>query len=383
MTLSIALRNMKTGKAGLAFSVAGVAVATLLLSFILALYRGWNDGLVTYIEDTDADVWVAPYGSESFFTPGLFSKSFLGQVAEQPGVSATAPLIYRPSKLRTAKGAWDAWIVGFVDGSAGGPTHLKSGVGTPKRGEIVVDDVLAKLADLSLGSTVDVGGTPLKVVGISTGGNVVFAQLAFVSAAEAEAQAKKAIEDAGLTDIPESLKPGNSVNLGLVSTQPGQAKAVSESIRRNVIGVRPFLSEDFSSSSRAALKQSMLPILLIILVLAFLVGTLVLGLTVYTSVLEKEREFGVIKAIGTPGLGLLRVVLEQALFCCVAGFVAGILLSFLAAVIVKQAVPQFIVLFRPGDIALVFVGTVLMSVLASVIPAGRIMRVDTLSVFKA
>ena len=69
MTLSIAYRNMRTGKARIAFSIAGVAVAVLLLSFILALYRGWNDGLGVYINETKADVWVAPRGSEGFFTP--------------------------------------------------------------------------------------------------------------------------------------------------------------------------------------------------------------------------------------------------------------------------------------------------------------------------
>ena len=147
--------------------------------------------------------------------------------------------------------------------------------------------------------------------------------------------------------------------------------------------VNAFVSKEFSENSRRALKQAILPILAIILVLAFLVGTLVLGLTVYTSVLEKEREFGVIKAIGTPGTGLLRVVLEQALVCCVAGFAAGIAGAFLAAWVVRLAVPQFVTSFSVADIAAVFIGTVAMSVLAALVPALRVMRVDTLSVFKA
>ena len=49
----------------------------------------------------------------------------------------------------------------------------------------------------------------------------------------------------------------------------------------------------------------------------------------------------------------------------------------------EQAVPQFITAFYASDIALVFGGTIVMSVLASLIPALRVMRVDTLSVFKA
>jgi ABC-type lipoprotein release transport system permease subunit len=46
-------------------------------------------------------------------------------------------------------------------------------------------------------------------------------------------------------------------------------------------------------------------------------------------------------------------------------------------------VPQFITAFRATDILLVLAGTVAMSVLASIVPAGRIMRADALAVFKA
>ena len=64
ITLSVARRNMGAGKARTAFSVAGVAVATLLLCFVVGLYRGWNEELVTYIHDTRADIWVVGKGAD-------------------------------------------------------------------------------------------------------------------------------------------------------------------------------------------------------------------------------------------------------------------------------------------------------------------------------
>ncbi|MEO7117891.1 MAG: ABC transporter permease, partial [Candidatus Limnocylindrales bacterium] len=377
------LRNMRTGKARLAFSIAGVAVATLLLAFVLALYRGWNDGLGTYIDETRADVWVAPLGSEGFFTPGFIGTSFVTLVKQQEGVSEVHTLLYRPVKLKAGGEEFDSWVVGFTAGQPGGPVRMKEGSATPGLHEIVIDDVQARLADVGLGDNVDVGGNALKVVGISEGGNVVFAQIAFVSDAEAKAQFAKAIEEAHLPTIPASLEPGANVNLILVQTPPSQAAAVAARINKNVPAVNAFVTAEFSENSRRALKQAILPILAIILVLAFLVGTLVLGLTVYTSVLEKEREFGVLKAVGTPGPGLLRVVLEQALVCCVAGYVLGVLGALVAAWLVRIAVPQFVTSFYAADLAAVFLGTVGMSVLAALVPALRVMRVDTLSVFKA
>jgi putative ABC transport system permease protein len=383
VTLSVALRNMATGKARVAFSVAGVAVATLLLSFVLALYRGWNDGLAAYVDQTPADVWVTAIGSDGFFTPAFISKTFVAMIQEQPGVLDAQPLLYRPVKLRSQQGAYDTWVVGFVKGGMGGPLRMAEGSATPGPREIVVDDVLARLADISVGDEVDVGGNQLKVVGISEGGNAVFAQIAFVDQDEAKAEFQAALDQAKVPAGVTTIDPKTTVNLVLVKTAPGQGPAVADTINKKVPAVAAFPSKQFSENSRRALKQAVLPILVIILALAFLVGTVVLGLTVYTLVLEKEREFGVVKAIGVPGPGLLRIVLEQALVCCILGFGAGMGATFVATWVVHQAVPQFITAFYATDIALVLGGSIVMSVLASLIPAIRVMRVDTLSVFKA
>ena len=381
-TLSVAARNMLTGKARVLFAVAGVAVAVLLLSFILALYRGWNEGLVTYIEETDADLWIAPFGSDSLFTPGFFSTAFVDLVKQQPGVESITPLIYRPSKLRTASGAWDTWVIGFGAGAPGGPTHIERGSGEPVAGEIVIDEVLAKLSGAEIGDTVDIGGDQLRIVGISSGGNAVFAQLSFVSLAQAKAAMRRAIDESGISSV-ATIDPETIVNLALVRTPPGERQATYERIRKNVPGVQAWLPSEFASRSSQALRQSMSPILVIILGIAFLVGTLVMGLTVFTTVIEKEREFGVIKALGVPGPGLLRVVFEQAVVTCVLGFIAGIIAAFVAAWLVKLAVPQFIVSFKAADVAMVFGGAIAMSAIASIVPAGRIMRADALAVFKA
>jgi putative ABC transport system permease protein len=372
---------MRTGKARVAFAMGGVAVATLLLAFILALYRGWNDGLVTYVDETETDIWLTPFGAESFFTPGIFQQVFLDLAAEVDGVVAVTPLVYQPLKLRFEGEAFDTWVVGFPNGAPGGPPGIKTGSRTPGPGEIVLDSVLSKLSGARIGDEVDVGGQVLKVVGISRGGNAVFAQLAFVDIEVARGYFRRLAADSGLGEAPFDIN--KTINLGLVKTQPERVDEVYARLKSSVPGVKAWLPAEFSDNSSAALRQSMLPILLIILALAFLVGTMVLGLTVYTSVLEKEREFGVIKALGVPGPGLLRVVLEQALVTCVAGFVLGMGGALVAAWLVTEAVPQFITNFRWADAGLALAGAVAMSVIASIVPAGRIMRADPLAVFKA
>ena len=373
-TMSIARRNMMAGKARTAFSVLGVAIATLLLLFVIALYRGWNQELVGYIRETDADLWVVSSGSDSFFTPSVMFSAVLPKMRATEGVASVQPLVGRPMKLRqpgpTIDGVgegWDTYVIGF-NKEAGGPIRVKKGSGTPKVGEIVIDDVLARTAGVKLGDTVQLGLRTLKVVGISGGGNLVLAQLSFVAKEESDI----------LTGI-DAI-----VNFALVKTKSGESPvAVGDRIETNVQGVTAYTSSQFADNSQKVLRRSILPILFVIVLMAVIVGTIVVGLTVYTAAVEKEREFGILKAIGVPGPGLLRVVFEQSLICGAIGFVVGVALTVLVANAAQMILPQVVTLFRWQDIMLVLAATALMSLVASLIPMQRVIRVDTLSVFKA
>lgn len=373
-TMSIARRNMLAGKARTAFSIAGVAIATLLLLFVIGLYRGWNEELVGYIRETPADLWVVSNGSDSFFTPSIMFNTSIAKMRGVDGVESVQPLLGRPMKIRrpgpTTAGVgdgWDTYIVGF-EKDTGGPVHVKKGSGKPEVGQIVIDDVLARTAGLDVGDEVQAGLRRLKVVGISTGGNLVLAQLSFVAKEEAQ----------------NLLGVDAIVNFGLVKVKPGQSPdAVGDRIEAEVKGTSAFRSATFADNSQKVLQRSILPILLVIVLMAVIVGTIVVGLTVYTAAVEKQREFGILKALGVPAPGLLRVVFEQSLICGAVGFVAGLALTYLVSWLAQMALPQVVTLFRWQDILLVLAATALMSIVAALIPMQRVIRVDTLSVFKA
>lgn len=373
----VAIRNLLAGKARFAFSVAGVAASVLLLSFVLGLYRGWNASFGEYLEQTEADVWVSRVGNESFFAPSVVQGFSTVPISQMEGVRTVSPLLTAPLKLHTERDGYDALLVGSApagslpqlpgEGGLGGPARIVEGRNVATEGEIVVDRVLARQAGLEIGDSVKAGLRTLEIVGLSAGGNVVVGQLCFVTLAEARI----------------ILGYDSFYNFLLLETEPGQEDAIADRITREVPGVNAFAAERFVSASKEVLSRNMQPILFVILVISFAVGTIVVALTVYTAVVEKEREFGVLKALGVPGRGLLTVVLWQSLICCVLGFVAGELLTVAAAELAGRTVPQFVTLVRWQDVAGVFGAAILMSVLASVIPANRLSRVDPLSVFKA
>jgi putative ABC transport system permease protein len=365
---------MVAGKGRFAFSVAGALVATLLLSFVLALYRGWNERLTAYIDQTDADLWLVQRGAESFFSPSVVNQRNLDIVKAIDGVERSGALVGKTLRMHHGDGAYDVYIMGFdaaqADqpvGGLGGPLHIVRGSGTPRTGEIVIDQILADIAGIDIGDTVTASTQTFKVVGISSGGNLGVTLLCFVDRPEAQRL---------IGDYP-------IVSYVLVKTAPGRQAEVAAAIREANPYVDVFPTSTFAESSRRVLRRSILPVLAVVVVLVFVVGSIVVGLTIYTSTIEKQREFGVLKALGTPGYRLVSIVLQQSFVCCLLGFALGEAGVVGAVALTKHFVPQFVTLIKPGDVAVVFVAVLVMGAGASLLPIQRVLRVDPLAVFKA
>ena len=368
---------MLAGKGRFAFSVAGVAVATLLLSFVLALYRGWNERLTAYIDDTDANLWIVQKGAESFFSPSVIGSRNIDVAGAVSGVDRTSAIVGKTLRLHHRDGAYDVYIMGVEaaqdspDGKArgglGGPLHIKEGSAWPKTGEIVIDEILAKVANIHIGDTVTASFLNLKVVGISSGGNLGVTILCFVER----------------NDGQRLIGEYPIVSYILAKTAPGSEDEAAAAIRTVLPGVDVFPRAEFAESSRRVLRRSILPVLAVVVVLVFVVGVIVVGLTIYTSTIEKEHEFGILKALGVPARRLFGIVLQQSIACCLVGFVVGESAVFAAVWLTKLAVPQFVTLIKPGDVAIVFVAVLIMGAVASWLPIQRIVRLDPLAVFKA
>jgi putative ABC transport system permease protein len=365
--LLIAWKNIRADKARFAFSVSGVAVAAMLLAFIFALYSGWSHRIASYVQDVPADVWVVQKGNESFFSATFVTDETLAKVRATPGVTAMSSMFGRPLKLTKGDSRFDAWILGFDAGAVGGPLHMKKGSGTPGPGEIVVDDVLARANDLHIGDELVGNDRTLKIVGISTGGNNMVNQMAFV----AKDEARKIVGVQGVE------------NFGLVSTETGRAPEVVAAVNSNVEGVTAFESKQFATNSRKLLSKNMLPILAVVLVLVFVVGVVVVGLTIYTATIEKEREYGVMRALGAPSKFLFIAVVEQSMMCGLLGFLAGEVAVVIASRFAERLVPQFVTLLRWQDALIVLASITVMCILAACLPVQRVLRVDPMTVFKA
>jgi putative ABC transport system permease protein len=82
--------------------------------------------------------------------------------------------------------------------------------------------------------------------------------------------------------------------------------------------------------------------------LAVSIGLLVIFLTMYTTVIERTRDIGVLKSLGANRLFIVRALLTESAALCVLGILAGVGLSYAVRGAFLAGFPTLSILITPG-----------------------------------
>ena len=373
--LLVARKNLFSERIRLALSVGGVALSVFLIGILLSLYRGWDEKVGEYVEMVPADLWVAADGTTDFIQAASALPARAGdQLDFLPETDIVSPIITRPVGMVKAgddpDDDFDVQLVGYDPAiGLGGPLAIVEGKSPPGPGEIVIDKVTSDRFGVEIGDRLIRGTESLTVVGKSSGGDFVFTQVGFVTL-------ETAVDFLRLD--PESQRTFFLLTLG----DPSEAEALAARLEASAPGIVLFTGEEFADETRQRILGNILPMLIVVLIVAFVVGLSVAGLTIYTATVEKSREYGILKAEGFTNRYLYRVVIEQSLVTSALGFVLGVSLIIFIAPFAQGLVPQFVVFVRWQDILGITGATLLMALIAAFIPVRRLAHIDPVTVFK-
>lgn len=373
--LLVARKNLFAERTRLAISVGGVALSVFLIGILLALYRGWNDEVGSFVENVPADLWVASDGTTDFSAAASVLPDALGkQLSVLSEVETVSPLIVRPMEMSISghdpKDTFDVQLVGYDPQiGLGGPLAIVEGPPHPGPGQIIVDIQMHKRHGVNIGDRLVRGTRTLSVVGYSKGGDFVYTQVAFVTL-------ETAVEFLNLE--PRSTRTFFVLKLA----NPDKRDALASRLAVSTPGVKYIDGQEFANATRQRILGNILPILIVVLIVAFIVGLSVAGLTIYTATVEKSREYGILKAEGFTNPYLYRVVFEQSMITGILGFLVGAGITLIVAPFAQDTVPQFVVSIRWQDIVGIAGATLLMALFAAYIPVRRLASIDPVSVFK-
>ena len=366
MTVGVPLarRNLLADRRRLVASVAGVGLAVMLILLLDGMWAGLRMQSRVYADRAGADLFVLQPGVRDLLGgESVLPASTVDVVARTPGVDWATPvqstyviLEFHGTKVAT-------YLAGSVPGQAGGPWVMGKGRAVQADGEIVVDSLLARRHGLTVGDGMTVMGQPFRIVGISRE-SAGFMGVGYVFVSHAAS--------ARLLGAPSTT----SYVLVGTTDPPGVARQITAQ------GLNVLTKEEAGSNTQEFYTGVFGGPLGLMVAVAFAAGTLVIALTAYTTVAERRREYGIVKAMGATRRTLVGLALGQTLVLAVLGLVAGGVLFVAGRELILAARPQFSVVVTGTAALRAGAAALTMAFLAALIPARRLARLDPATAYR-
>ncbi len=294
-----------------------VGVQVMLLLTLIGMSRGMLEDSAKRASGTGADIFLKPGGTFSLST-GQVNEKFVDFVAKQPHVKMAVGVLMIPTgELITTLNGVD---IQQFDKMSGGFRFVAGGL--PKDpDDLIVDSQYAQQNKIHVGQTFKVINHNWHVSGIMQSGTL----------GRLVVQLKRLQELTDLGRVSEIL-----VKLDDPANTDAEVKALNQLLQGNLtaISMRDFVSQ-FSINNVPQLKA----FIGVITALAIVVGFLVVFLSMYTAVVERTREIGILKALGAKPLKILDILVREAVVLALAGCLIGIGLSFAARALIMAIVP--------------------------------------------
>ena len=362
----LARRNLFRDRTRFALSVLGVAVSIGLILLLSGYRSGVYRQATAYLDNTPGSVVVAERGIRDFLGTASVLPPGVEEVARQStDVDRVIPVVSQFVIFERHARKDGFFLIGYEPEAGGGPWRLVEGREPAADDELVIDRVTAEQHEIAIGDQVRVLERDMAVVGLSDETTFWAGSIAF----------------ARVTTLESLLRAPGLRSFLLITPSPG----VSPEALRDQLelpGTEVLLKRDIIANDRQLMARVYDAPIGLMVGIAFLVGVLVVGLVIFTATIERRREYGAVKAIGARNRTLYRLVTTQALIAASAGAVVGVSLAYGGGAALMAWRPQFVVAIEPSAVSLVLASSLLMALLAAVIPARAVARLEPAEVFR-
>ena len=321
-------------------TILAVAIEVTLVIIVVGLTSGLLAESAKRIEGVGADIMVQPPSASVFmaFSGAPMPIAIGGKLEQLEYVQAVAPVLlqFNSTGLEIVYGiqqdTFKAVTGGFV---------FHEGHDLVEPNDIIVDDVYAKSKHVKMGQTIHVLEHDFHVVGIVEHG-------------------KGARLFVFLSTLQDMAGARDKASVFFIKCdRTDHTAAVIDEIRQLLprYEIRPL--KDFISLMTSSNLPGLGAFINVMIGIAVVIGFLVIFLSMYTTIIERTREIGVLKALGASKPYIVQIILSETTLLCVAGVIGGIGLSFLMRSIFIKLFPTLTILIsatwilRAGLIAVV------------------------------
>lgn len=358
---NLAAANVMHRKTRTAVSVLAVAMEVAMVMLLVGMANGTLGDIAERLQNVGADVLFQPPDASLILgaTSAVMPVRFIELIKQVPGVREVTPVLnWHVSQIKSESRAVNLWAVDYPSFEAiSGGLDIVEGQALEAPFDLVMDTVLAGATQTRVGDLMPMMGREFRVVGIcrSGAGGRLYARIADVQEAIGApdrasfflVKGFSALEADTLTEALQQRFKGYKI------TPMAQ---VSKIMQDNAVGLQQF-------------KEALTA-------MAVIISFLVVLLAMYTTIIERTREIGILRAIGASQGKVVQLVIAESFLICLAGVIAGMLFAVAGRYYVPRVFPTLVVALSQ-EWALIAASLGLVGgLLGSLYPALKAARMD-------
>jgi putative ABC transport system permease protein len=300
-------------------SIVAIALEVTLILLIVGLSLGFLSDSRTRTAGIGADVLFRPPGSQFIagFTGAPMPIKIGDILAKLPHVVSVAPVITQISSADSLE------IIAGIDLNSypmSGPFDYIEGGPFQGPDDALVDDLYARTHHVKVGDSIDILQHPFRVCGIVEGGR----------------GGRKFLELAKLQDLIGA--PGKASLFYVKLDDPNNAALVVDEIKHapNMAQYDAVSMAQYLAAITPAHYPGLSKFLDVVIGISVLIGFIAIFQAMYTAVMERTREIGILKSLGASKFYIVNVILRETVLLAVGGIVVGVLFSLGAELVINK-----------------------------------------------
>ena len=323
MIYRLVWENLKHRPVRTFLSAIFIGISVTLILTIVGLSRGVLDDVRERARGSGADIVIRPPMSTVLAFNGNIAhgEKVLALVRRQPHVAqATGTLIQSIGNFQSITGI----NLDEFNAMSGGFHYLEGGP-FQSPDDLMVDESYADSKKLHAGDPLDLGnGKKWHICAV--------------------------VEPGKLSQLIAQLKPlqemysatGDVSVIYVKADQPANIQGVLAALMELLDGYPIYTMEELANLISIDNVSLVKGFTQVVIGIAIIVGFLVVLLTMYTAVLERTREIGILKALGASPGYILGILMREAILLAVCGSLAGIVMTYGSQFLVHKFAPPFL-----------------------------------------
>jgi putative ABC transport system permease protein len=306
-------------------SVLAVAIEVVMILSIVAIFMGMLNDQKQRTNGIGADLVVRP--SNASFMNGVSGAPMPAKIAEvfrrMKHVAVASPVV---TNFSMAGSVEIIYGIDYASYNALKPFTWVAGGPFQGPNDVIVDDVFIRTGKgLHVGDTIEILNHPFRICGVVESGK----------------GGRKLVPIQTLSALTGS--EGKASVIYLKSDNPANQNAIRQEIAttRGLENYNVQTMEDLISLYTPSKFPGFDLALRVVITIAVIVGFLVIFQTMYTAVLERTREIGILKSMGASKPTIVGMLLRECMVLALAGVLVGIAATFGVRTLLSFRFPSF------------------------------------------